>query len=226
MPKYILLVNWTDKGITNVKESPQRLDLFKKSVEAAGSKVTDFYLTMGRYDTWDLPIYQYLHSDGAPNYVVADHFFQAAFGGSFLNHQYLVAARAPIDTAAGGAAAALHSVVDANGFPNAGYPLYKPTTTVKDAQLTQACGLPTTNPKVACGDYAVNTIQPANPPAGGGAVPAHRVAARPVPSGDQRAHVRAAHVVDRQPCRARSGQGDGQRRPADEGVGPDSHRGV
>ena len=50
MPKYILLVNWTDKGITNVKESPQRLDLFKKSVEAAGSKVTDFYLTMGRYD--------------------------------------------------------------------------------------------------------------------------------------------------------------------------------
>ena len=41
-----------------------------------------------------LPIYRYLHSKGAPNYVVADRFFQGAFGGSFLNHQYLIAARA------------------------------------------------------------------------------------------------------------------------------------
>jgi phospholipase C len=129
-------------------------------------------LTMGRYDTWDLPIYEYLHSRGAPNYVIADHFFQAAFGGSFLNHQYLVAARAPIDTdpaAVSGGTTDLHSIVDTNGFPNGSYPLYKPTTAVKDAQLTQACGLPTTNPAVACGDYAVNTMQPAYPPKGGGA---------------------------------------------------------
>ena len=34
-------------------------------------------LTMGRYDTKALPIYQYLHSKSAPNYVVADNFFQA-----------------------------------------------------------------------------------------------------------------------------------------------------
>jgi phospholipase C len=58
--------------------------------------------------------------------------------------------------------------VDANGFPNAGYPLYTAATTVKDAQLTQAC-LPGqavgANPNVACGDYAVNTIQPATTPA-------------------------------------------------------------
>jgi uncharacterized protein with GYD domain len=50
MPSYIILVNWTDRGTTNVKESPQRLDMFKKAVEAAGGKVTGFYLTMGRYD--------------------------------------------------------------------------------------------------------------------------------------------------------------------------------
>ena len=50
MPTYIVLVNWTDQGIRNVKESPQRLDAFKKAVEAAGGKVTGFYLTMGRYD--------------------------------------------------------------------------------------------------------------------------------------------------------------------------------
>ncbi len=122
-------------------------------------------LTMGVYRTTSLPIYTYLHSPGAPNYVIADRFFQAAFGGSFLNHQFLVAARAPIDTSAGsgGAHANLHSVVDANGFPNS-YPLYKPTTTgVKDGQLTQVCG-PNADPTVACGDYAVNTIQPTSPP--------------------------------------------------------------
>ena len=126
-------------------------------------------LTMGTYDTTALPIWKYLHAAGAPKYVLADHFFQAAFGGSFLNHQYLIAARAPVDTSAGpgGADAALHSVVDVNGFPNANYPLYHPATAVKDAQLTQACGA-AANPAVACGDYAVNTIQPSSAPFGSG----------------------------------------------------------
>jgi acid phosphatase len=122
-------------------------------------------LTMGHYDTKTLPIYKFLHSGSAPDYVIADHFFQGAFGGSFLNHQFLVSARAPIDTSAGagGAHASLHSVVDAKGFPNSSYPLYHPTTAVSDGALTQACG-PAANPAVLCGDYAVNTIQPASPP--------------------------------------------------------------
>ena len=50
MPTYISLVKWTDQGIRNVKDSSQRLDAFKKGVQAAGGKVTGFYLTMGRYD--------------------------------------------------------------------------------------------------------------------------------------------------------------------------------
>lgn len=50
MPTYISLVNWTDQGIRNVKEAPQRVDDFKKAVEAAGGKVNGFYVTMGRYD--------------------------------------------------------------------------------------------------------------------------------------------------------------------------------
>ena len=53
-------------------------------------------LTMGTYDTTALPIYDYLHSPGHPPYAIADRFFQAAFGGSFLNHQWLVAARTPV----------------------------------------------------------------------------------------------------------------------------------
>src|SRR5207245_1885519 len=53
-------------------------------------------LTMGVYNTADLPIYQYLHQAGHPQYAIADKFFQAAFGGSFLNHQWLAAAATPI----------------------------------------------------------------------------------------------------------------------------------
>ena len=121
-------------------------------------------LTMGHYDTQQLPIYRYLHSPGAPHYVIADRFFQAAFGGSFLNHQWLIAARSPLDTS-NGASGAVNSVIDANGMPIA-YPQYQPTGPVTDGQLTQACpGDPAANDPVrACGDFAVNTIQPASPP--------------------------------------------------------------
>ncbi len=111
-------------------------------------------MTMGYYDTTKLPIYAYLHQKGAPRYVIADNFFQAAFGGSFLNHQYLIAA-APLPSTIG-----THAVLDASGFPNNTYPLYHPATSVVDGNLTQACGLPTTVTGFACGNYAVNTVQP------------------------------------------------------------------
>jgi len=118
-------------------------------------------LAMGYYNTRALPIYQYLHSDGAPKYAIADDFFQSAFGGSFLNHQWLIAAATP---AWPGIPSDRYSIVDGNGFPNATYPQYTPTTAVRDSAGTQQCGVPTTNPHVACGDYAVNTIQPAYQP--------------------------------------------------------------
>jgi acid phosphatase len=113
-------------------------------------------LTMGYYDTRALPIYQYLHQEDHPNYAIADDFFQAAFGGSFLNHQWLIAAASPTWP---GAPATQHSVLDSNGFPNSTYPLYTPTGAVSDQRLTQACGA-TALAGRACGDYAVNTIQP------------------------------------------------------------------
>jgi acid phosphatase len=112
-------------------------------------------LTQGYYDTTRLPIYKYLHAPGHPRYAIADDFFQAAFGGSFLNHQWLIAAATPTFP---GAPADQHSVLDANGMPNT-YPLYTPTTTVKDTALTAACG-GSTPAGLACGDFAVNTIQP------------------------------------------------------------------
>jgi acid phosphatase len=120
-------------------------------------------LTQGYYDTTQLPIYQYLHAHGAPHYVIADHLFQGAFGGSFLNHQYLIAAQPPPWP---GAPAAQHSVLDANGFPIA-YPLYRPTKSVRDGRATQQCSQATTVAGFACGDWAVNTIQPAYNPTQG-----------------------------------------------------------
>jgi acid phosphatase len=133
-----------------------RQDRYSTGSDAAG-------LTQGHYDTTQLPVYQYLHAAKAPNYVIADNFFQAAFGGSFLNHQYLVAAQAPKwDTAQLAIPAGKNSVLDDAGFPNSGYPLYRPDPSVayNDGALTQACGQPTTVHGFACGNYAVNTMQP------------------------------------------------------------------
>ena len=128
-------------------------------------------LTMGHYDTRSLPIYRYLHERTHPRYAIADNFFQAAFGGSFLNHQWLVAARTPVFTGAlnNGSADDLHSVVDQNGMPTS-YPLYASPlgTAARDQALTASCtpapGRAPTPAGVLCGDYAVNTIQPAYQP--------------------------------------------------------------
>src|SRR5262245_59274467 len=111
-------------------------------------------LTQGVYDTRNLPIYKFLHKRGAPRYAIADRFFQGAFGGSFLNHQWLIAAASPTQS---GLTADQHSLLDDNAFPNASYPLYTPTSAVRDTAFTAACPAPK---GVLCGDYAVNTIQP------------------------------------------------------------------
>ncbi len=50
MATYITLVRWTEKGIENVKESPNRLDAAKKLFQAAGAELKEFYLVQGRYD--------------------------------------------------------------------------------------------------------------------------------------------------------------------------------
>ena len=50
MPTYITLVNYTQKGIKNIKDSPARLDKVKEALKAAGGEFKAFYLTMGRYD--------------------------------------------------------------------------------------------------------------------------------------------------------------------------------
>ncbi len=123
---------------------------------------------MGYYDTTALPIYDYLHGKGSPRYVIADQFFQAAFGGSYLNHQYLIGAQPLLWPGAGvdQGIASQHAVLDSAGFPHVGYPLYRPATGVVDGNVTQACNASTTVAGFACGDWAVNTLQPAWEPQG------------------------------------------------------------
>ncbi|MBO0733630.1 MAG: phosphoesterase, partial [Methylocapsa sp.] len=137
-----------------------RQDRYVTGSDAAG-------LVMGYNDTTKLPVYGALHRPGAPNYVVADAFFHAAFGGSFLNHQWLIAAATPVlcNALNDGSERDLHSIIDSNGMPGP-TPFYRspPGAVTKSGLLTISCdpppGRPPPAPDSACGDYAVGTFQP------------------------------------------------------------------
>jgi uncharacterized protein with GYD domain len=50
MTTYVLLVNWTDHGMRQVKDSPNRLDKAKTALRDMGGQFKSFYMTMGEYD--------------------------------------------------------------------------------------------------------------------------------------------------------------------------------
>ena len=50
MSFYLILWNFTDQGINNVKESPKRADAFKSKLENAGGRLIETYYTFGKYD--------------------------------------------------------------------------------------------------------------------------------------------------------------------------------
>jgi phospholipase C len=77
-----------------------RMDRFALVSDAMG-------LTMGYYRTESLPL-----AAEARKYTLADHFFHAAFGGSFLNHIYFISAAAPKFPSAPDA---MRAVFDASG---------------------------------------------------------------------------------------------------------------
>ena len=77
-----------------------RMDRFVAVSDAMG-------LTMGHYHTSALPL-----AAEARNYTLADHFFHGAFGGSYLNHMYLVSTTAPTFP---NAPAAMRANVDSAG---------------------------------------------------------------------------------------------------------------
>lgn len=144
-------------------------DMFAAWADAGG-------LTMGHFDYSNSGLYKL-----AQQYVLADNFFEGAFGGSFLNHQYLICACAPeypnADTAA---AKPTIATLDKDTSGN-----YLPRLTVKAASPASALdGAPSfvlsgnLTPANYFGDgkfYAVNTMQApfqpsGNAPASGGDV--------------------------------------------------------
>jgi uncharacterized protein with GYD domain len=50
MTTYIVFVNWTERGIQEVKQSPRRLDAARKILKDMGGEIKSVYLTMGEYD--------------------------------------------------------------------------------------------------------------------------------------------------------------------------------
>jgi len=50
MATFVSLINLTDQGIRNVKESPHRFEAFKEMAEKQGVTVKAVYYTMGQFD--------------------------------------------------------------------------------------------------------------------------------------------------------------------------------
>jgi acid phosphatase len=124
-------------------------------------------LAMGHFDYSGSALYAL-----ARQFVLADHFFQGAFGGSFLNHQYLICACAPEYPGADSAAARPSIAVlekDTAGR-------YLPRLKTAPASPASALDGPPTfamsgnlTPAGYFGDdkfYAVNTMQPPYQPSG------------------------------------------------------------
>jgi acid phosphatase len=147
---------------------------FENSMEINGGS-NDMYaawldaggLTMGHFDTYnDSALYKL-----ARHYVLADEFFQGAYGGSFLNHQYLICACTPSVSAA--FVASNHPSLNVLGSPNAkGVPQLATNASSPASALDGPPSLKTGN--IAPLDYfgagdgyrAVNTMQPAYQPSG------------------------------------------------------------
>jgi uncharacterized protein with GYD domain len=50
MASYVTLVSFTDQGIRNVKDSPDRLGAFRAMAEKLGVTIKSFHYTVGTYD--------------------------------------------------------------------------------------------------------------------------------------------------------------------------------
>jgi uncharacterized protein with GYD domain len=50
LSNYILLIKWTEQGISKINESPDRFSSFKAMLEKVGGKLIGGYYTFGEYD--------------------------------------------------------------------------------------------------------------------------------------------------------------------------------
>jgi len=50
MATFITLVSFTDQGVRNIKESPNRAEVFQSTAAKLGAQVKSLYWTNGQYD--------------------------------------------------------------------------------------------------------------------------------------------------------------------------------
>ena len=50
MPRYVVLVNWTEQGARSVTETTQRAEQVRRMVEQMGGRMDTFLWTHGRHD--------------------------------------------------------------------------------------------------------------------------------------------------------------------------------
>ena len=50
MPKYVILVNWTEQGVRNVTETTKRAEQVRQMVDQMGGRMDTLLWTQGRYD--------------------------------------------------------------------------------------------------------------------------------------------------------------------------------
>ncbi len=50
MSTYVLLLNYTDEGLRNIRYLPQHVIAFRQAVDAVGGQLLHIFLTMGQYD--------------------------------------------------------------------------------------------------------------------------------------------------------------------------------
>ncbi|MCF5225811.1 acid phosphatase [Pseudomonas syringae] len=110
-------------------------------------------LTMGNYAQTQYSLRLW---DVAKEFVLCDNFFQGAFGGSFLNHQYLISATAPIypNAADSPAKSQIASLQSMNPLDSRLKPLDKsPASAMEGPPQFGPSAIPPDN-------YAVNTLAP------------------------------------------------------------------
>ncbi len=50
MTTYVSLINWTEQGIKNFRDTTQRAEDFSRLIESSGGKVRELLWTVGEYD--------------------------------------------------------------------------------------------------------------------------------------------------------------------------------
>jgi len=50
MPSYVTLINWTDQGVRNFKDTVDRFDAAQRAADAVGARFTSIHWTVGAYD--------------------------------------------------------------------------------------------------------------------------------------------------------------------------------